>query len=231
MARAPLRRQARGSNAQQRGSARSLQVTAACVWPQLPCKSSPASTNVAQRAGTDCRTGDTSSLGSDLTAAQRTPGRVAAQLMFGLWRNLLDTGSDIGDHTNANPARCAPTTKLCGAPSCGTPSPASGWRRASAVRSSLAPEPSVWSSRCTPCATAPPTTKPLVNGFPLPGEQRCLSAAQGHRACLQLARLLDRDLATWLSAHSQMARQLPREPALQRRPRRQRLPARSTHPS
>ena len=73
--------------------------------------------------------------------------------------------------------------------------------------------------------------EPVVNGFPLPGEQRCLSAAQGHQACLQLARLLDRDLATWLSAHSQMARQLPREPALQRRPRRQRLPARSTHPS
>ena len=132
----------------------------------------------------------------DLTAAQRTPGRVAAQLMFGLWRNLLDTGSDIGDHANANPARCAPTTKLCGAPSCGTPSPAAGWRRASAARSSPAPEPSVWSSRCTPCATSPPTTKPLVNGFPLHGEQRRLSAAQGHRACLQLARLLDRDLAT-----------------------------------
>ena len=70
--------------------------------------------------------------------------------------------------------------------------------------------------------------EPLVNGFPLPGEQRRLSPTQGHQACLQLARLLDRDLATWLTANSQMARQLPLDPALRRPRRATRLPLRST---
>ena len=52
----------------------------------------------------------------------------------------------------------------------------------------------------------------LVNGFPVPGESRRLSVEQGHRACLRLARVLDRDLASWLGDHSQLADRLARRP-------------------
>lgn len=54
--------------------------------------------------------------------------------------------------------------------------------------------------------------EPLVNGFPMPGQQRRLSGIQGHQACMRLASTLDRDLATWLAGNSHMARVLPTHP-------------------
>ena len=36
----------------------------------------------------------------------------------------------------------------------------------------------------------------LMFGFPMPGENRRLSVEDGHQACLRLARVLDRDLAS-----------------------------------
>lgn len=52
----------------------------------------------------------------------------------------------------------------------------------------------------------------LVNGFPLPGESRRLSAQESHQACLRLARILNRDLASWLQNHSQLAERLSQRP-------------------
>jgi len=44
--------------------------------------------------------------------------------------------------------------------------------------------------------------EPLLNGFPLPGQQKRMSAADGVAVAMRLARALDRDLADWLQQSS-----------------------------
>ncbi|MBB2974827.1 hypothetical protein FHX49_000368 [Microbacterium endophyticum] len=52
-----------------------------------------------------------------------------------------------------------------------------------------------------------------MRGFPLPGQQQQrLTAKQGHEACLRLARMLDRDLATWLERSSNVPMLLESRP-------------------
>jgi hypothetical protein len=46
--------------------------------------------------------------------------------------------------------------------------------------------------------------EPLPNGFPLPAEHRRITATQGLASCVKLAKLLDRDLAEWMLANSQL---------------------------
>ena len=46
--------------------------------------------------------------------------------------------------------------------------------------------------------------EPMINGFPLKGQSRRLSAAEGHEHCRMLARMLDRDFATWLDSDTKV---------------------------
>ena len=52
--------------------------------------------------------------------------------------------------------------------------------------------------------------EPLVGGFPLPGQRdrhgnvTRLTVADGYASCMKLARLIDRNLATWLAGNSAM---------------------------
>lgn len=160
----------------------------------------------------------------DLPAAQRTPGRVTAQLMFGFWRNLLEAGGDIGDGPRKTRADYETLWRT------GLKNAFPGGRLQ--ARDHGAQFTRTWTLSVIKDVHALRNRaahhEPLVNGFPLPGEQRRLTATQGHQACLQLARLLDRDLATWLEANSRMARELPRDPAQRRPPRATRLPLRFT---
>lgn len=54
--------------------------------------------------------------------------------------------------------------------------------------------------------------EPLVNGFPLPGQDIRLSAEEGHLECLKLARAIDRDLAEWLAGNTKVPTLLARRP-------------------
>lgn len=44
--------------------------------------------------------------------------------------------------------------------------------------------------------------EPLINGFPLNGQNRRMSAAEGHEEIRSLTRMIDRKLATWLDNNS-----------------------------
>ena len=53
---------------------------------------------------------------------------------------------------------------------------------------------------------------PLVNGFPLPGQSNRMSTQDGHDQCMLLARMLDRDLATWLAGNTKVPALLEARP-------------------
>ena len=54
--------------------------------------------------------------------------------------------------------------------------------------------------------------EPLVNGIPLPGENRRITLADAMQACFDLAMILDRDLYAWLMDNSKMKLVLEHEP-------------------
>lgn len=54
--------------------------------------------------------------------------------------------------------------------------------------------------------------EPLVNGVPLPGENRRISLPEVVQACFDLAMILDRDLHAWLIDNSKMKLMLGHEP-------------------
>lgn len=143
-----------------------------------------------------------------LPQRQRTPGRVVAQLMFGFWRGLLEQGGHHGD----GPLRVRRLYEDLWR---------AGMHRAfPGGRAEAAGAGQRWTRTWTLGVVTPVHAlrnraahhEPLVNGFPMPGEDRRLSVEQGHQACLGLARVLDRDLASWLREHSQLAERLARRP-------------------
>ena len=54
--------------------------------------------------------------------------------------------------------------------------------------------------------------EPVINGFPLNGQSRRMTAAEGHEQCRILARMIDRHLASWLDANSTVPSLLNRRP-------------------
>lgn len=145
---------------------------------------------------------------SEVPEARRDPGRVVAQLMFGFWRNLLETGGAVGegprksttryeDHWRAEIHAAFPGGRAVAA--------AQGAHFTRSWTLSLVKEVHALRNRAA-------HHEPLVNGFPMPGESRRLTGTQGHRACLRLAALLDRDLATWLAGNTHMERVLASRP-------------------
>lgn len=134
--------------------------------------------------------------------APEFPGHLIARLMFGFWRDLFDAGGYAGKE----PRRLSVDYEA-------------NWRQAlhrvfpggRAVARDLGDQYSrVWALRQITEVHALRNRvghhEPLVQGFPLPGQQtQRLTARQGHEASLRLARMLDRDLASWLERTSDVA--------------------------
>lgn len=144
----------------------------------------------------------------EVPAARRDPGRVVAQLMFGFWRNLLETGGAVGEGPRRTTANYEDLwrAELHGA--------FPGGRAVATAQSAHFTR--TWTLTVVKEVHALRNRaahhEPLVNGFPMPGENRRLTGDQGHQACLRLAALIDRDLAGWLAGNSHMARVLPTRP-------------------
>ena len=127
------------------------------------------------------------------------PGRLIARLMFGFWRDLFDKGGfagkeprqtrvDYDDNWRKVLHRVFPGGK--------------GLAREMGKQYSRD-----WALRQITEVHALRNRvghhEPLVRGFPLPGQGLPrLTADQGHEACMRLARMLDRDLASWLDRNS-----------------------------
>ncbi|MFT4035574.1 MAG: hypothetical protein QM679_08370 [Patulibacter sp.] len=137
------------------------------------------------------------------------PGRLVARCMLGFWVNLLDAG----DHVGAHPRRMRVDYERL-------------WRQAlhRAFRGGRA-EARARGDRYTrdwahaiaknvnTLRNRAAHHEPLVNGFPLPGQNRRLTAEQGHAEVMTLARMLDRDLATWINQDTAVHRLLATRPA------------------
>lgn len=130
----------------------------------------------------------------------RVPGRVVAQLMFGFWRELLEAGGTVG----AGPLKRATDYEEI-------------WRsdlhRAFPGGRALAVSEDARFTRTWTLAIVKDVHalrnrsahhEPLVNGLPLPGENRRITVQAGLDSCLRLSELLDRDLYIWLMANSRL---------------------------
>lgn len=143
------------------------------------------------------------------------PGRLIAQCMFGVWTNLLDSGSYVGegprrrqidydDHWHAAfksafPGGKAEAKALRKATTSSLPNFTRDWvhgvcKAVNDLRNRVAHH------------------EPLINGFPLNGQKARMSPAEGHEQCMLLARLIDRDLAKWLSSNSSVSSLLDGRP-------------------
>lgn len=145
---------------------------------------------------------------SDLPATHRTPGRIVSHLMFGFWRSLLDAGGTTGKAPLVNKADYETLWRST------THHAFPGGRLQAAAQQQRFTR--TWTLDVVKVVHALRNRaahhEPLVNGFAIPGENRRVSTAHGHAACLQLARLLDRDLASWLTRESRMRSMLATSP-------------------
>jgi len=114
-----------------------------------------------------------------------TSGRMTAQLSLGFWVNLLASPSD--PLWRASLFKAFPGGKHMAVQT--------GQRYGRFWVHSQAQIVQVMRNRCA-------HHEPLLNGFPLPGQQKRMSAADGVAVAMRLARALDRDLADWLQQSS-----------------------------
>ncbi|KAA8825019.1 Abi family protein [Bifidobacterium myosotis] len=140
----------------------------------------------------------------------RTHGHLVASLTFGFWRNLLEDGGTIHtkwpdqshadyendfwrkglDKTFSNGRQYARAVE-------------ERWTR----RYALGIVKTVHALR-----NRVAHHEPLVNGIPLPGENRRITLANAVQSCFDLAMILDRDLYAWLMDNSKMRLVLEHEP-------------------
>jgi hypothetical protein len=144
----------------------------------------------------------------------QTSGRVVAQLMLGFWVGLLDSGGERGKP----PRRINCDYEVL-------------WREAlhhafpggrTEANTEDAQFTRTWTSHTVAVVHALRNRvshhEPLVRDFPLPGQKDRhghplrVSAADGHAACLKVTRLLDRNLAAWLTANTTVPAILDRRP-------------------
>jgi hypothetical protein len=141
---------------------------------------------------------------------QRTPGRVVARLMFGFWSGLLDAGGHNGLLKCDYEQLFRDVLRLAFP---GGPPEA----RADGVQFSRE-----WVLGIVTVVHALRNRaahhEPLVGGFPLPGQRdrhgnvTRLTVADGYASCMKLARLIDRNLATWLAGNSAVPGVLGKRP-------------------
>lgn len=135
------------------------------------------------------------------------PGRVVSNLMFGFWTNLLDEGGSVGraprDQRADHDALFSEIRR--------------GFKgaRAEAKAEGVAyrrPFVHATVKIVNDLRNRAAHHEAFINGFPLSGQQRRLTATEGHAECLKLARMLNRDLATWLEANSNVPHLLNHRP-------------------
>lgn len=147
---------------------------------------------------------------NDLPQGRKTPGHLVARLMFGFWRDLLSAGGYVGKEPQRFPTDYESLWRTVfhhAFPGGRAIASADG---AHFTRSWTLETVSVVHAVRNRAAHH----EPFISGFPLPGQQTRLNAQQGHVACLKLARLLDRDLASWLDSNSSVPRTLAARPLL-----------------
>lgn len=135
------------------------------------------------------------------------PGRLVANCMFGFWANLLDEGGPTGKGPRDEKADYDALWLVIRREFKGA--------RAEA-RASKAKYRREWVHGVVKIVNdlrnRAAHHEPLINGFPLNGQQRRLTAQQGHENCLKLARMLDSNLATWIESTSTVPRLLATRP-------------------
>lgn len=150
----------------------------------------------------------------NLTTNRAVAGRLVANCMFGFWTNLLDQGGPTGLKPPRDEANYEQT-----------------WQRAlrkafKGARSEAKAAPGGKFDRQWVHAQVKEVNdlrnrvahhESLVKGFPLIGQSERRTAAEGHEACLRVARMLDRNLAAWLANNSQVPRLLSARPSVENR--------------
>ncbi len=136
----------------------------------------------------------------DLPQGRRTPGHLVARLMFGFWKGLLEPGGYVG----RAPQRFRADHEILWVAGLSKAFP--GGR--TIARAEGAQFTRSWTLETVAVVHAVRNRaahhEPFVGGFPLPGQQTRLNVQQGHDACIKLARLLDRDLASWMSSDTSL---------------------------
>jgi hypothetical protein len=156
------------------------------------------------------------------------PGRLVAHCMFGFWTNLLDAG----DHTGQPPRKVRVNyDDLWGAFKFAFPG---GRTEARTERQAIQQESTKRSAAQTAELIRDTTFtrtwvhgickdinslrnrvahhEPIINGLPLSGQGRRLSAQEAHEQCRVLARLIDRRLAAWLDTDTRVPALLRQRP-------------------
>lgn len=125
------------------------------------------------------------------------PGRLVANCMFGFWTNLLDEGGPIGSGPRDEKADYDDLWLVLrrGFKGGRAEAKASGEKYRREWVHSVVKVVNDLRNRAA-------HHEPLINGFPLSGQQRRLTAQQGHDTCLKLARMLDSNLEAWIAASS-----------------------------
>lgn len=139
----------------------------------------------------------------------KTQGKLVAQCMFGFWRGLLDKGDHIGKHPRR--VRCNYEVLWRGVldkafPGGRAEARAEGkrWNREYAL---------AVVSRIKDLRNRVAHHEPLVNGFPLTGQQARSTAEEAYDDIVRLAAMLDRDLKSLLQATSQVSAELANRPS------------------
>lgn len=137
-----------------------------------------------------------------------TPGKLIAQCMFGFWRGLLDKGDHVGKPPRRS--RCDYEVLWRGVldrafPGGRVQARKDGTRWARDYARAVV-------SRVNDLRNRIAHHEPLVNGFPLTGQNQRLSAEDAHADCLRLAAMLDRDLTAFLANTTDVRRLLDHRP-------------------
>lgn len=147
----------------------------------------------------------------NLKTNRAVTGRLIANLMFGFWANLLDAGGSSGLPA---PRDYADHSVLW------EPALKKAFKGARAeARKAKAGFDRQWVhaqvKEVNDLRNRVAHHESLVNGYPLAGQNGVRrTAAQGHEACLRLARMIDRDLAQWLLATSGVPTLLKLKPSI-----------------
>jgi hypothetical protein len=151
--------------------------------------------------GLDARSRNALSIAwSRLGQGKKTSGHLIAQLMFGFWRDLIEPGGYFGRDPMKFKADYEDLWRR------GLHRAFPGGRNEAASEGGKFTRSWTLETIAVVHATRNRTAhhEPLVNGIPLPGQgQRVgsrLSVRQAHDECMKLARLIDRDLASWVAA-------------------------------
>lgn len=141
----------------------------------------------------------------------KSPGKVVAQCMFGFWRNLLDRGDYFGREPRR--VRCGYEVLWRGVLSKAFPgggvqaqNDRERWNREYAL--SIV-------SRVRALRNRVAHHEPMVNGFPLPGQRKRVSATEAYEDLKKLASMLDRDLSDFLSGWAHVPALLESKPKIE----------------